>query len=181
VGRSRSYSNPLDVRKRLIRVGEHEVVILMVILLTISPLPKRKHTCPSFVADVETEHRRVVITKHGRPSAVVLAVDDLEALEETLDLLSDPGAMADLRDTAGARQAGESIALSKEEALDRWSVGDYQLRWSPPAVRQLDRLSATSPPVIGAIVEFCFGRLIANPQRLGHAVGCSARRSDRSE
>jgi len=32
----------------------------------------------------------VVITKHGRPSVVVLAVDDLAALEDTLDVLSGP-------------------------------------------------------------------------------------------
>jgi prevent-host-death family protein len=31
------------------------------------------------VEGVETEHRRVVITKHGRPSVVVLAVADLES------------------------------------------------------------------------------------------------------
>ncbi len=29
------------------------------------------------VEGIETEHRRVVITKHGRPSVVVLAVEDL--------------------------------------------------------------------------------------------------------
>jgi prevent-host-death family protein len=29
-----------------------------------------------------------VITKHGRPAAVVISVEDLEGLEETLDILS---------------------------------------------------------------------------------------------
>ncbi len=53
----------------------------------------------------------------------MLAVDDLEALEETLDLLSDPEAMVDLRESARSRQAGESIALTKEDALARWSRG----------------------------------------------------------
>jgi mRNA interferase RelE/StbE len=48
---------------------------------------------------------------------------------------------------------------------------DYRLRWSPPATRQLDRLAGTSTRVVGAIVEFCFGRLISNPQRVGHALG----------
>lgn len=58
------------------------------------------------IEGIETEHRRVVITKHGRPSVVVLAVEDLEdlealeALEDTLDLLSDPNAMAGLREAA---------------------------------------------------------------------------------
>jgi len=73
------------------------------------------------VEGVETEHRRVVITKHGRPSVVVLAVADLEALEETLEILSDPEAMADLREAEEARRSGNSVELSKDEALARWS------------------------------------------------------------
>lgn len=73
------------------------------------------------IEGVETEHRRVVITKHGRPSVVVLAVADLEALEETLDILSDPEAMADLREAEEARRSGNSVELSKDEALARWS------------------------------------------------------------
>jgi antitoxin YefM len=73
------------------------------------------------VEGVETEHRRVVITKHGRPSVVVLAVADLEALEETLDILSDPEAMADLREAEEARKSGNLVELSKDEAIARWS------------------------------------------------------------
>lgn len=65
----------------------------------------------------------VVITKHGRPSVVVLAIGDLEALEETLDLLSDPEAMADLREAEDARESGKSVTLTKDEALARWSRG----------------------------------------------------------
>jgi len=50
-------------------------------------------------------------------------------------------------------------------------VDEYGLRWSPPAVRHLDRLATSSPRVVGAVVEFCFGRLISNPQRVGHPLG----------
>ena len=79
---------------------------------------------PSEVVEgVETEHRRVIITKHGRPSVVVLAIDDLEAHEETLDILSDPESMAGLREVDRARWRGESAKLTKEEALGRWSRG----------------------------------------------------------
>jgi len=73
------------------------------------------------VEGIETEHRRVVITKHGRPSVVVLVVEDLEAIEDTLDVLSDADAMADLREAAAARGAGQMIELCKEEARARWS------------------------------------------------------------
>jgi PHD/YefM family antitoxin component YafN of YafNO toxin-antitoxin module len=50
-------------------------------------------------------------------------VADLEALEETLDVLSDPEAMADLREAEVARRSGASLELTKEEALARWSRG----------------------------------------------------------
>jgi antitoxin YefM len=75
------------------------------------------------VEGVETEHRRVVITKHGRPSVVVLAVEDLEALEDTLEILSDADAMTDLREAAAARRTDQTIELTKEEAQARWSRG----------------------------------------------------------
>jgi prevent-host-death family protein len=86
-------------------------------------LAEAKAHLSEVVEGVETEHRRVIITKHGRPSVVVLAIDDLEALEETLDILSDPETMADLREADRARRRGESVQLTKEEALDRWSSG----------------------------------------------------------
>ena len=75
------------------------------------------------VEGIEAEHRRVVITKHGRPSVVVLAVEDLEALDDTLELLSDADAMADLREAAAARRTDQTIELTKEEAQARWSRG----------------------------------------------------------
>jgi len=86
-------------------------------------LAEAKTHLSEVVEGVESEHRRVVITKHGHPSVVVLAVADLEALEETLDVLSDPEAMADLREAEVARQTGASLELTKEEALARWSRG----------------------------------------------------------
>ena len=86
-------------------------------------LAEAKAHLSEVVEGVESEHRRVVITKHGHPSVVVLAVADLEALEETLDVLSDPEAMADLREAEVARQTGASLELTKEEALARWSRG----------------------------------------------------------
>ncbi len=50
-------------------------------------------------------------------------------------------------------------------------MDEYGLRWSPPAVRLLDRLATSLPRVVGAVVEFCFGSLIANPHRVGHPLG----------
>ena len=37
-----------------------------------------------YVDDVVTTHERVTITKNGKPAAVLISAEDLEALEETL-------------------------------------------------------------------------------------------------
>jgi len=41
------------------------------------------------IDEVAATHERVVVTRHGEPAAVLMAVDDLEALEETLEILGD--------------------------------------------------------------------------------------------
>jgi antitoxin YefM len=58
-----------------------------------------------YVDRVEREHERVVVTRNGRPAIVLISTEDLASLEETLAVLSDPQAMAGLRegDTAVAR------------------------------------------------------------------------------
>jgi prevent-host-death family protein len=86
-------------------------------------LAEAKAHLSEVVEGVETEHRRVVITEHGRPSVVVLAIDDLAVLEATLDMLSDPDSMAVLREADRARRRGESVKQTTEGALVRWSRG----------------------------------------------------------
>jgi prevent-host-death family protein len=75
------------------------------------------------VDGVEAEHRRVVITRHGKPAAVLIAVDDLESLEDTLDLLSDSDAMASLRRAGEDVSEGRVAYLDKEQAQSRWPRG----------------------------------------------------------
>lgn len=61
------------------------------------PLAAVKAHLSEIVDRVASEHERVLITRRGRPAAVLMSPDDLEALEETLDLLSVPGAMEEIR------------------------------------------------------------------------------------
>ena len=81
------------------------------------PLAEVKNRLSEVVDRLEREHGRVVITKHGRPAAVVLSVDDLEGLEETLDILSDPKLMRRIRKAEAEVAAGEAVELTKDEAL----------------------------------------------------------------
>ena len=69
------------------------------------------------VEQLEREHGRVVITKHGRPAAVVLSVEDLESLEETLAVLSDEPLMREIRQGLAELADGSTATLSKADAL----------------------------------------------------------------
>ena len=73
------------------------------------PLADVRRDLSSLIDDVVATHERVVITKHGQPSAVLLSVEDLEAIEETMEILSDPQLLADIR---------ASLASSERFSLD---------------------------------------------------------------
>ena len=47
-------------------------------------------TLKTLVDRVDGTHERVTLTRNGRPAAVLISPDDLESLEETLSVLSDP-------------------------------------------------------------------------------------------
>ncbi|MGI9032443.1 MAG: type II toxin-antitoxin system Phd/YefM family antitoxin [Acidimicrobiales bacterium] len=73
------------------------------------PLSDVRSTLSAVVERVEATHQRVTITRNGRPAAVLINPGDLEALEETLDVLSDPVAIRQLREGEAAVAAGDVI------------------------------------------------------------------------
>ena len=60
---------------------------------------------------------RVVITRNGRPEAVIISVSDLETIEETLDLLSTPGAIDEIRTAEAEISRGEAIGADELRRL----------------------------------------------------------------
>ena len=58
---------------------------------------------------VEHHHDRVTVTRNGRPAAVILSPDDLAQLEETLEILSDPEALADIREADAAYRTDDVV------------------------------------------------------------------------
>jgi antitoxin YefM len=81
------------------------------------PLAEVKNRLSEVVDVVEREHARVVITKHGRPAAVVVSLADLESLEETLDVMGNGKLLADIKEAVTEITAGTATPLTKDEAL----------------------------------------------------------------
>lgn len=81
------------------------------------PLAEVKNRLSEVVQGIERAHGRVIITKHGRPSAVIMSLEDLESLEETLSILSNPRLMSEIRQAEAEIASGKSKRLSKDEAV----------------------------------------------------------------
>lgn len=73
------------------------------------PLADAKARLSAVLDEVRDTHERVVITRNGRPEAVIMSVSDLEALEETLDLLSTPEALQEIQEAEAEIARGEAI------------------------------------------------------------------------
>jgi antitoxin YefM len=51
-----------------------------------------------------------MVTVHGRPSAVLISVDDLEQLEETLSVPRDPATLRRLAESDAELAKGEAVS-----------------------------------------------------------------------
>ena len=57
------------------------------------PLSEVKMRLPELIAGVDEREEEVIVTKNGRPAAVLVNVREYARLKETLDVLSDPALM----------------------------------------------------------------------------------------
>jgi len=71
------------------------------------PLSFVKSHLSELVDRIDDQHDRVVVTRNGKPAAVLISPDDLEGLEETLANLSDRVAMEQIRESERSLAAGE--------------------------------------------------------------------------
>lgn len=77
--------------------------------MSVEPLRTVRDHFSDVVDRVEREHDRVTVTRNGRPAAVLISPDDLAQLEETLDVLGDPEALADIREADAAYARGDVV------------------------------------------------------------------------
>jgi antitoxin YefM len=86
----------------------------IVVMSETLPLSFVKAHLSELVGRVEDQHDRVVLTRNGKPAAVMISHDDLESLEETLSILSDPALMAQIHESEQALSGGEPTTTLAE-------------------------------------------------------------------
>jgi prevent-host-death family protein len=76
-----------------------------------------KARLPQLVTGVEEGEEEIVVTRQGKPAAVLVNYVEYERLKETLDVLSDPELMRQVRGSSQFYAEGGK-ALSFEEVFD---------------------------------------------------------------
>lgn len=79
----------------------------------IVPFTEARARLTELLDEVQTRHEHVVITRKGRPAAVVVSPEEWEALEETIEILQDDELLAALRESEEDVEAGRLFSLDE--------------------------------------------------------------------
>ncbi len=79
------------------------------------PLADVKARLSELVSQVEKQHDQITVTRNGRPAAVVVSIEEWESLQETLEVLSDPGAVEAIAEAR--EQVARGDVYTTEEIL----------------------------------------------------------------
>lgn len=74
-------------------------------------LKKLRPELPAVIKGIDTKLDRYIITKRGRPVAVMMSVDDYEGMLETMEILSDKEAVKRIRKAKRQIREGNTISL----------------------------------------------------------------------
>jgi len=79
------------------------------------PLSEAKARLSQLVADVEKNEEELVITRNGRPVAVLMSASEFACWQETREIQRDPGLMREIR--RGLRQLEKGQRFTFEEVF----------------------------------------------------------------
>lgn len=75
------------------------------------PFTQAKAHLSEIVDRVLREHERFLVTRNGRPAAVILSPEELESLEETVEILQDRKLLESIRRSRREAAAGKRVRL----------------------------------------------------------------------
>lgn len=81
--------------------------------MTTVPLAEARANLSRLLDEVVRTHQRIEVTRQGRRAAVILSAEDFDTIIETLDILSDPEAMRELRTADEEVARGELVTLDE--------------------------------------------------------------------
>lgn len=70
------------------------------------PFSQARSKLTELFDEVQRQHEHVIVTRNGRPAAVLMSLQEYEAIQETLEVLADPQAMDDIRRSEADVRAG---------------------------------------------------------------------------
>lgn len=79
------------------------------------PLYEVKANLSKLIEKVDATDEEVVITRNGRPSAVIISIDEFESWKETLAIKASPGLMAEIK--KGLRGIKKAKSYTLDELL----------------------------------------------------------------
>ena len=80
------------------------------------PISAVKARLPELVSDVQERDDEVVVTRNGKPAAVLINYLEYERIKETLDVLSDPDLLGQIERSRAFYSAGKK-GLSFEDVF----------------------------------------------------------------
>ncbi len=75
------------------------------------PVRELRSNLSRLLSDVADRRDHVIVTRNGRPAAVLVPIDEYEALEETADILADPEALAAIDEGLAEIERDETVTL----------------------------------------------------------------------
>lgn len=84
------------------------------------PISEVKTRLPELVSGVAEREEEIVVTRNGKPAAVLVNYNEYERLKDTLDVLSDPVLMKQIAQSTSfyaKRRQGESFEAVFGESL----------------------------------------------------------------
>lgn len=85
--------------------------------MTVMPFTEARNRLSELIDEVSQTHDRVEITRHGQAVAILIAPDDLAALEETLEVLSSQDLVRQLAESRRAAESGDVLDADELAAL----------------------------------------------------------------